>query len=131
MQREFDRFFSNFPSTFGHRQHTGSVPIDIHESENEIVVVCDIPGLNSKEDIHIDIDQNMLHISGSVNKSEEIKDEHMHRQERYMGKFRRSISLPAPVDQEEISATYKNGVLEINMPKLKGEDQKQIDVKFH
>ncbi|WP_027416908.1 Hsp20/alpha crystallin family protein [Aneurinibacillus terranovensis] len=133
MRREFDRFFTTdfpvFRTKLG--QNFGSPSIDIHETEHEVVATCDIPGLEKKEDVNIDVDNNMLTISGSVNRTNEIKEENMHRQERFFGRFQRSVALPSRVNSEGVKATYKNGVLEIHMPKIQGETKKRIDVEFH
>lgn len=131
IRKEFDHFFSDFPSLLSSEQNLGSIRVDIHESENEIVATCDIPGLESKEDVSIDIENNILSISGSMNRTNEIKEENMLRQERYVGRFHRSVSLPHPVSREGVSASYKNGVLEVRMPKSAQDDQKKIDVQFH
>ncbi|HLS08487.1 Hsp20/alpha crystallin family protein [Lentibacillus sp.] len=131
MRREFDRFFSDFPLRFANEDSFGGIKVDVHETENEIVATCDIPGLENKEDVNIDIDNNMLMISGSINKTNETNDGNMFRRERYQGSFHRSVSLPGPVSQEGVKATYKNGVLEVRMPKLTKDDKKKIDVEFH
>ncbi|MGI6686373.1 MAG: Hsp20/alpha crystallin family protein [Bacillota bacterium] len=131
MQRELSRFFSNdfMPERF--RQNFGIPSIDVYKTGNEIVASCDIPGLEKKEDINIEIDNNVLTISGTIKRVNELKEEHVHRQERFQGNFQRSITLPAPVDTENVKATYKNGVLEIHMPKLKDAPEKRIDVQFN
>jgi len=132
MRRELDRFFtSDFPvlkNTFGHS--LGSLNVDVHETEREVVAICDIPGLEKKEDVNIEIDNNVLSISGSINRTYEVKEEHQHRQERYSGNFQRSIGLPAIVKPEGVKATYKNGVLEVRMPKVKSDSRKRIDIDF-
>nr|WP_280138834.1 Hsp20/alpha crystallin family protein [Fictibacillus solisalsi] len=95
----------------------------------------DIPGLEKKEDVTIKIgNDNVLSISGTINMANEVKDDHMYTQERFTGRFDRSIRLPARVAAEkEAKATYKNGVLEIRMLKLDDQEKglKQIDVEFH
>jgi len=131
MRKEFDHFFSDFPSLFASDYNLGGLRVDIHESDHEIIATCDIPGLESKEDVNIDIENNMLSISGSISRSDEIKEENMHRQERFVGRFHRSISLPSPVAHEGVTATYKNGVLKVRMPKASQDDKKKIDVQFH
>jgi HSP20 family protein len=73
----------------------------------------------------------VLSISGVVQKVKDIKDEQVHRQERYYGRFQRSVSLPAPVIGEGVKATYKNGLLEIRIPKRPEEPKKRINVDFH
>lgn len=134
MRREFDHLFAgDFPallrSGFGGRMGTPS--IDIHETATEVVATCDVPGLEKKEDVDIHVDQDMLSISGSINRVDEVKTEQMHRQERFTGRFHRSVHLPAAVSPEGVKATYKNGVLEIRMPKVQGGNRKKIDVEFH
>ncbi|MBD0380126.1 Hsp20/alpha crystallin family protein [Paenibacillus sedimenti] len=132
MRREFDRFFTTdlpaFRSSFGHS--FGNLSVDVHETDNEVVATCDIPGLKKKEDVNIDIENNVLSISGSINRANEVKEQNMYRQERFVGHFQRSIGLPATVASEGVKATYKNGVLEIRMPKTKPDVKKRIDVDF-
>lgn len=132
-RREIDRFFSDENSVFksGWGQGLGRIDIDVYETENEVVASCDIPGLEKKEDVNIDIDNNILSISGTLNRVNEVKEEHMHRRERYVGRFQRSVGLPANVSPEGVKASYKNGVLEVRMPKLKGDSKRRIDVEFH
>ncbi|WP_333870421.1 Hsp20/alpha crystallin family protein [Desulforamulus putei] len=133
IRREFDRFFSHEIPAIRNNIGLGfgNPRIDIYETENEVVAACDIPGLEKKEDVNIYIDNNLLTISGAINKVNEIKEEHMHRQERFFGRFQRSVSLPAHVAAEGVKATYKNGVLEIRMPKLQVDIRKRIDIEFH
>lgn len=132
MRRDFDNFFSNFPTTFENDYtNLGGVRVDIHETDNEVIATCDVPGLEKKEDINIDIENNMLRISGTINRTNEIKEENMHRKERYVGSFHRSVSLPSPVSEEGVKASYRNGVLEVRMPKLTKGNKRKIDVDFH
>ncbi|MEK4029338.1 Hsp20/alpha crystallin family protein [Pseudobacillus sp. FSL P4-0506] len=82
----------------------------------------------------LDSEGTLLSISGTNNTSQEIKSEHLYTQERFTGRFQRSISLPARVSvKEDMKATYKNGILEICMPKLNdpSQDKKRIDVEFN
>lgn len=109
----------------------GNIRVDVHETDKEVVATCDIPGLQSKEDVNIDIENNVLRISGSINRTNEIKEENMHRRERYTGSFHRAVTLPTPVSEEDIKASYKNGVLEVIMPKQTQTNKKRIDVDFH
>lgn len=131
-RREFDRFFSpdfaDFRNMAGHNFVNPSV--DVYENENEVIATCDIPGLEKKEDVNIDIESNILSISGAINRVNEVKDEHLHRHERFTGRFQRSINLPARVSAEGVKATYKNGVLEVRMPKMKDDIKKKIDIEF-
>ncbi|MEF3312414.1 Hsp20/alpha crystallin family protein [Paenibacillus sp. GYB004] len=130
-RRDLDRLFNDFPAFVKGDQQFGAHRIDIHETEHEVVATCDLPGLEKKEDVHIDIDGNMLTIAGTVNRTHEVKDEQMHRQERFYGRFHRSVTLPAAVNEEAIKASYRNGVLEIRMTKLQPPPKKKIDIEFH
>ena len=132
MRRDLNRLFS---ADFGANREFGMPKVDVYETENEVVATCDIPGLEKKDDIHIHInEQNLLTISGTIQRSNEIKEENMHKQERFTGHFQRSIPLPSPVSMEgNAKASYKNGVLEIRLPKVEDDDQNRnkIDVDFH
>ncbi|NSL53204.1 Hsp20/alpha crystallin family protein [Calidifontibacillus erzurumensis] len=133
MRREFDRFFvDDFPALRTAFGPSLNMPrIDVYETDTEVIATCDLPGLEKKEDVNIDIDNQMLTISGNVNRHQEIKEENMHRKERFFGRFQRTVSLPSRVNAENVKATYRNGVLEIRMPKLQHEQRKRIDVQFH
>jgi len=130
-RREFDRIFSDFPHISDQHDNLGGIRVDIHETANEVVVSCDIPGLENKEDVDIDIENNTLSISGSINRTNEVNEENMYRKERYVGRFHRSVSLPSPVSHEGVKASYRNGVLEVKMPKVMKDNRKRIDVDFH
>jgi HSP20 family protein len=133
IKRELDRFFTTGSpaSLFGGDQFFGNPRIDVYETDTEVVATCDIPGLEKKEDVNIEIDNNILTISGSVNRVNEVKEDRFHRQERFVGRFSRSISLPARVESERVRASYRNGVLEIRIPKANPKQKKRIDVEFH
>lgn len=133
IRREFDHFLSTeIPAIKANiSDRFGSPNVDLYETKNEVVVSFDLPGLKSKEDVDIEIDKNMLTISGSVNKFSEDKEERIHRQERFFGRFQKSISLPANVSEEGVKATYKNGVLEVRMPKMESTNRRKIQIDFH
>ncbi|AZR73248.1 heat-shock protein Hsp20 [Anoxybacter fermentans] len=127
-RRDLDRFFTDFPNPFG---RDFNLPrIDVYETDNEVVVECEIPGIEKKEDINIDVDENIVTISGTINRYNEIREDQMHRRERFTGRFQRSVALPTRVSVEGTTATYKNGILEVRMPKAAQETRKRIDVKF-
>jgi HSP20 family protein len=131
-RRELDKLFSTtFPAGYGFQQEFGTPRMDVYETENEVVAHCDIAGLEKKEDVDIQVDRGVLTISGNITKASEIKNEQMHRSERYTGRFHRSISLPAEVQAEGTTATYRNGILEVRMPKQTQSARKSIDVQFH
>ncbi|MBR8658820.1 MULTISPECIES: Hsp20/alpha crystallin family protein [Bacillales] len=133
VRRELDRFFTTgMPGLFAGTEGFLATPrIDVYETDTEVVATCDIPGLEKKEDVQIDIENNVLTISGSINKVNEVKENRMHRQERFSGHFSRSVTLPARVSSEGVKATYKNGVLEVRIPKAHPDEKRRIDVEFH
>lgn len=134
IRKDFDSMLAAFPfdMIFGENllSNFESTRVTVHETDTEVVVACDIPGLERKEDIHINVDHYMLSISGFTNKSTEVKDENMFRLERYAGSFHRSIPLPSPVSKNGVKATYRNGVLEVRMPKTTQIIEHKIDVEF-
>ncbi|ANB56370.1 hsp20/alpha crystallin family protein [Anoxybacillus sp. B7M1] len=131
MRRDFNRLFTrDFSSLFPDSE--AMMPrVDMHENDKEYMISCDLPGLERKEDVHIDVHQQTLHISGTIQRDESVKEEQMHRRERFFGRFHRSIPLPSDADAEQIRATYKNGVLNIHVPKTNNQQRKSIDIQFH
>ena len=134
IRKEFDRMFAAFPFDMNFFDNMlgnfGNMKVDVHETDTEVVATCDIPGLEKKEDIEINVAHNMLIISGFMNKATEVNGENMFRQERYAGNFHRSISLPSPVSPNGVKATYRNGVLEVRMPKTTQIIDHKINVEF-
>ncbi|MDQ0338929.1 HSP20 family protein [Caldalkalibacillus uzonensis] len=128
MRRDLDRFFHDLPLF---NQELDMPRVDVYETETEVIASCELPGLEKKEDVDIDVRDQMLTISGVINRVKEVKEEHMYRRERFSGRFQRSVPLPAPVSAEGTRATYKQGILEIRMPKQERTNQKRIDVEFH
>ncbi|MBI2410174.1 Hsp20/alpha crystallin family protein [Candidatus Kaiserbacteria bacterium] len=91
--------------------------VDMSETDAEIKVVADVPGINP-DDIDITVRDDRLYLSGSTQREAESKEgERPYRYERVYGTFRRELSLPAHVDEENVRAAYKNGVLTITLPK--------------
>lgn len=133
IKRELDRFLiPGIPSPLSVLEGTFNVPrIDVYETETEVVATCDLPGLEKQEDVTLNIENNILTISGTVKRANEIQEHQMFRQERFIGHFQRSVTLPARVSDEGIKATYRNGVLEVRMPKVKADGRKRINVEFH
>jgi len=97
------------------REGTWAPAIDTIREEGAIVVRADVPGVKP-EDIRIEVEGDVLTLSGSHEESKEDKDKDYVRRERRYGSFVRSMTLPQGADAEHIEATAKNGVLEVRVP---------------
>jgi len=104
-----------------------SPAVDIFETEGEIVVKAELPGMDRK-DITLHLENNVLSLRGERKFEKETKDENYHRIERSYGTFSRSFAIPATVDEEKIRADYKDGVLKIILPKKEQAKPKQIKI---
>ena len=101
--------------------------VDIHETEDGFVVKAELPGV-SKDDVSIDVHQNTLTLRGQRKHEAEVKQDKYYRVERAYGSFQRSFVLPTVVDQDKVQATYKNGVLELHLPKSEAAKPKRIAI---
>jgi HSP20 family protein len=130
LRDELNSFFDMpFRSGFGRsgQLFTGWSPaFDLYESGDHLVAVVELPGMR-KEDIDISLHDGTLTISGE-RKRESTNGEAARRTERYVGTFRRSITLPTRVDAGKVSATYENGILKVTLPKAEEAKPKQIQV---
>lgn len=102
--------------------------VDTYEKDNSVVVKAELPGVK-KEDISINVKNNVLSISGERKHEEDVKEENYYKCERFYGKFQRTFALPDNVDADKVDATYKDGILEITMPKTEERSTKKIEVK--
>ncbi len=130
---EWDNFLNDFFGDFGKEpaflSQNWTPAVDIHETDNEYMVMADLPGM-SKKDIHVNIKDNVLTISGE-RKSEEKEDKrHFRRVERYYGSFQRCFRLPDQVQENKISASFKDGVLTVTLPKAEEVRPKEVDIKI-
>ncbi|MBI3616889.1 MAG: Hsp20/alpha crystallin family protein [Candidatus Omnitrophica bacterium] len=101
--------------------------VDIIDEKDDIRVRADLPGMK-KEDIEVSVNNDTLSIKGEKKEEKEIKEKDYVRSERYYGAFQRSFTLPAGVDPQKVNAAYKDGVLEITLPKREDAKPKQIKV---
>jgi HSP20 family protein len=128
--RDADRLFDSLWTTGeGHRPRDAWRPsVDIAETEGDYVLTADLPGI-SKEDLDVTVVDGRLTVKGERRQETESTDENLHRVERAFGTFTRAFDLPTAVDAAGISATYKDGVLTVAVPKAEEAKPKQIDVK--
>jgi HSP20 family protein len=102
--------------------------IDVTQDDKAYTVKADMPGVK-KEDIHVEIDGNVVSISAEVKKEkEEKKDERVVRRERYYGKLERGFTLEHDVDEAAVDAKYSDGVLNLTLPKKAKSTTRKIAV---
>jgi HSP20 family protein len=107
---------------------TGWSPaLDLYQSNDNVIAVFELPGMR-KEDIEISLHDGALTISGERKRESSSNGEQAERTERYIGTFRRSIALPTRVDASKVSATYRDGILIVTLPKAEEVKPKQIQV---
>jgi len=95
---------------------TWAPSVDIYETENELVMTAEVPGIDEK-DIEIKIEDNTLTLRGERKFEKDTREENYHRLERSYGSFYRAFTLPGSIDPEKIHAECENGILKISMPK--------------
>jgi len=114
MERLFGSYFT--PGKIGYSEITWYPAVDLSEKEDKFILKAELPGMNEK-DIEISVEDNTISLRGEKKEEREIKERYQHRLEMTAGKFYRSFQLPTTVDAERIEAHYKNGVLEVMVPK--------------
>jgi len=102
--------------------------VDIEEKEKEYVVTVELPGVR-KDDVKINLKDNVLTVSGEKKSEKKIDEKNYHQTERIFGSFQRCFRLPELVDQEKIAADFKNGILNVAIPKLPEVQPKSIEIK--
>ena len=148
LQREIDRLFEDVTNGFGSSanqsqgqsagqgqgQGNGNLNIiprmDVTETENEIVITAEMPGLE-RNDVDISLEDDVLTIRGEkkIERDEDDQDKNVHMSERTYGVFYRVLQLPPGVDPSSVQATMSNGVLRITIPKPARSSAKKIEVK--
>ena len=101
--------------------------VDVSESDGTLVVKAELPGM-SKEDVEIDLSQNVLTLRGEKKQEAERTEGEMHVWERSYGSFQRAFTLPCRVQEDKVTAEVKNGVLTITLPKAQEARGRKIEV---
>ncbi|MBN1870395.1 MAG: Hsp20/alpha crystallin family protein [Candidatus Omnitrophica bacterium] len=127
MNRLFDFSFPHWDGETSLMSGQWTPAIDVHDSKDNIVIKADLPGLK-KEDINVSVQDDLLTISGEKKKESEVKEEDYIRTERYYGSFHRALRLPGQVDAAKVNATFKDGVLQLTLPKKEEAKPKQITI---
>ncbi|AHF07546.1 Hsp20/alpha crystallin family protein [Desulfitobacterium metallireducens] len=105
--------------------------VDVEETVENVIVTAEIPGIENKEDLHLEIDENKLTIHGEIKRNTTETERFSHHSERFFGRFNRTITLPAVVKADGAHAAYKNGVLELTLLKDRHPAARSIEVDFH
>jgi len=125
IQREMDKMFT---AATPRRTAAGYPPINVWADEDRALITAEIPGVD-KNDLEINVTGDTLALSGERKLDKVPEGVRYHRKERSSGKFKREIQLPYTVDVKKVKATFKNGVLEVALPRVEAEKPKRIAVK--
>lgn len=134
MEREMEDLFGRFFRDWGAfprwpSEARGWTPaVDMIDRKDAVVLRADLPGLEQK-DIEVTVDAGVLTLRGERKEEKEVKEEDYYYAERWGGAFARRLALPPGVDAEKIKATFKNGILEVHLPKTKEAKGKKIEIK--
>jgi len=128
MDRLFDDTFTRPWRIVGWDGGDAFVPLDVFETEDELVVKASLPGIKP-EDVDVSITGDTLSIKGEFKAEEETKKPSYYRQERRYGSFHRALTLRAQVEPDKAEAVFEHGVLTLTMPKAESVKPKTIKVK--
>jgi len=132
IQGEMNRLFDSF---FGRPSSLETTPrtrwwmpvVDMYETKDDVVLAFELPGVREK-DIALSITGDILTISGDRSLGRELDEGSYHHMERVYGKFERAVQLPMPVQADKVKATYRDGVLEVKLPKAEEVKPKAIKI---
>lgn len=128
--RELDRLSGELDQFLGNGDYSWTPAVDIVETKDAMLITAELPGLTRK-DVHLNIENNVLTISGERQFKDEYKKGNVTRRESYYGKFQRSFRLPNILEVSKAQAKMENGVLEITMPKREEAKPKEISIEVH
>ncbi|MFC1708686.1 Hsp20/alpha crystallin family protein [Candidatus Omnitrophota bacterium] len=132
VQNDLDRlfglsFFDNVDKRVGMFKNAFSPDLDVYEDKDNLIIKADLPGIR-QEKVNVEVVDDILTIRGEKNQEVERKDKSCYRFERAYGSFSRSITLPKYVDASKAKASFKDGVLDLTIPKT--EDAKNRKIKI-
>jgi HSP20 family protein len=130
LRDEIDRLFEAPLAELAHTSQllSGWTPaFDVYEDKDNVYVRAELPGMR-KEDIEVSLHNGSLSVSGERKSEDKLKDADIYRAERFFGRFQRTITLPTPVAIDQIKAQYKDGILNVTLPKAEEAKPKHIDV---
>jgi len=130
IQHEVNRLFDSFcgrPAPVPAAEWTWVPLCDMHETKDDLYVTLEVPGVREK-DVQVAITGDLLTVKGERKWKKELEDDSYHRMERVYGKFERAVPLPVPVQADKVKASYRDGVLEIKLPKAEEVRPKEIKI---
>lgn len=129
---EMDRFFNDWsrvtPETKVYDERTFHPACEVSESDEHYLMSVDLPGMK-KEDIKIEMSDNLLTISGERKREQTEKNQKIQRHEKSYGFFKRSFTLPNSIEADKVEAHYENGVLELYLPKVQAARPRSIEIQ--
>ena len=128
MERVWDTFLEGDARKESKKDSVWLPSVDVSETKNDVVVKAELPGMDPK-DIEVTLSDGHLMIKGQKKHEKEEKDEDYHFVERSYGSFVRAVHLPKEVKHDKISASYKNGVLKVVLPKSEEAKTKEVKIK--
>jgi HSP20 family protein len=130
IQGEVNRLFDNFfgrPGGSGPAGRSWAPAVDLYETKDDLVLTMEVPGVRDK-DVSVSITGDLLTIKGERRFEHDVKEQQLLHVERAYGKFERMVQLPIPVQADKVKASYRDGVLEVRLPKTDEIKPKEIKV---
>jgi HSP20 family protein len=128
LRDRFDKLFADMTSWQRPVTETALVPLDIQEVNGEILVTASMPGIKP-DDVEIEINRGVLTMRGKSEEERDEKEGNWHLHERRTGSVERTVTLPAPVDDESARATFEDGVLKVTFKKVETTPTRKIPVE--
>ncbi len=127
MNRQLSHLLDDSPFSAASETGQWAPKVDIRETDDALLVQAELPGID-KKDVHLEVKDGVLTLSGERSYEKDVKEENVHRIERAYGSFSRSFSLPSNVDANKVNASMKDGVLEVRLPKRESAKPKAIAI---
>ncbi len=127
MTRIFDEALLQYKGSSSLASGAWFPPVDIYETNDKIILKAEIPGVDRK-DVSLEVNENIISLKGERRFAKNLGEENYHRMERFYGTFQRVFSLPNVVDKDKVTANFKDGVLEITVPKAVEENGSSVKI---
>lgn len=137
VDRAFERMFGTWLTSLPLRHSFGSakqwltdafIPVDEFHKDGSLVIRAEIPGIDPEKDVDLTVTDGMLHMVAHRHEEKNVEDEHYVRQEMRYGSFERTLALPDGVKETDITASYRDGILEVVVPEAEPTETKKIAI---